>query len=458
MKSNSFPSDPQPDRAWRTRQDPFNEDWADIQSRLEAAPELEARALFEDLQARKPGQYEDKQLRTFQRRVKAWRAQHGPEKEMFFAQIHKPGEALQTDFTHINELGVTVLGRPVPLRLCQVVLPYSNWQWVTVCQSESMLAMRKGVQAALAQLGCVPTYHQTDNSTSATHDLAGGKRGFNEQYAALMRQMGMEPRTIAVGKSVQNGDVESANGSLKRRLKQILLLRGSRDFESLEALEVWAQGVCRAANQRRQSKVCEELAVMKPRQAKTFPEYDEVEVTVSQESTIRIKRNVYSVPTRLIGEHVRVRVYELHLEIWHSSQRILWTERILGEHKHRIEYRHVIGSLLRKPGAFARYRHREELFPGLVWRQAFDLLVESLGGRQGEVAYLRLLYRAATTMEAEVESALELLLEAKELPTPEKVQELIAEKVTLLIPELAVPEVNLLEYDILMRPSGSEAV
>jgi len=458
VRMGKLPSALRQRRTWRTRPDPFAEDWEEIEVRLSEAPELEALALFEDLMTRRPGRYQEGQLRTFQRRVKQWRARHGPEKEVFFPQNHRPGEAFQTDFTRTSELGITIQGHPFPHLLCHVVAPYSNWQWATVCQSESMLALRHGVQAALFRLGRVPEFHQTDNSTAATHDLSTGKRGFNEAYLALMRHFGMTPRTTGIGEKEQNGDVESANGALKRRLKQHLLLRGSSDFESIEAYEAWVQEVCSRANERRRVKVAEEFVVMKPLSARAFLDYDEVTVRVSQESTIRIKRNSYSVPTRLIGEQVRVRVHELHLEVWHGQQQVLRMDRILGEHRHHIDYRHVIHSLLRKPGAFARYRHREDLLLNLTWRKALDALMASQGERRGEVSYLRLLHRAATGMESEVEATLALLLELGEVPTPERVKVLMGDPELAHPPELAAPEVDLREYDALMGSRWREAI
>jgi hypothetical protein len=122
--------------------------------------------------------------------------------------------------------------------LCHFVLPHSNWKWATVAFSKSLRALRRGVQAALRQLGRRPKWHQTDNSTAATQDLATDKRGFNEDYPAMMRHFDMEPRTIGVGESEHNGDVEAANGALKRRLEQHLILRGSTDFESVDAYEI----------------------------------------------------------------------------------------------------------------------------------------------------------------------------------------------------------------------------
>lgn len=463
LRTSKLPSEMKEPRDWRTRLDPFVADWAGIEQRLGDAPELEARILFEDLMRRRPGIYQEGQLRTFQRRVKDWRAHHGPDKEVFFPQDHRPGEALQTDFTWASELLVTIQGEAFPHLLCHVVLPCSNWSWITVCQSESMLALRRGIPAALVQLGRVPQFHQTDNSTAATHEIAADgaledrsgrpkgrqKRGFNEDYLALMRHYDMQPRTIGIGKSEQNGDVEALNGALKRRLNQHLLVRGSRDFPTVEAWEAWAQGICRSANERR-PKVAEELAAMRPLRVEAFQEFDEIRTRVTAESTLVVKRNTYSVPPRLIGEQVRVRLYEIRVEVWHSGKRVLEMPRLVGRSNHHIDYRHVIDSLLRKPGAFARFRHREDLFPGPVWHQALAALAQSLGERKGEVAYLRLLHLASKTMECDVEAALSLLLEVGEVPEPERVKEVMGVEKPAQAPEIAPLVVDLTEFDALL--------
>ena len=208
LKMGQFPSDLKRARTWDTRPDPFSADWPEVEARLQLAPTLQARALFEHLMLLRPGVYDEGQLRTFQRRVKVWRAHHGPDKEVFFRQDHIPGEAMQTDFTWATELEVTILGQPFPHMLCHVVLPYSNWDWITVSQSESMLALRRGVPAALVQLGRVPQFHQTDNSTAATHvraaedepgEDAAGKpatrwtRDFNADYVEMNKHYGMIP-------------------------------------------------------------------------------------------------------------------------------------------------------------------------------------------------------------------------------------------------------------------------
>ncbi len=452
-----LPSELKEPRTWKTHRDVFEQDWPDIETRLQDAPELEARALFEDLITRKPGVYEEGHLRTFQRRVKVWRALNGPDKEVFFPQIHRPGEAMQTDFTWATELAVTILGQPFDHMLCHSVLPYSNWQWVSVSLSESMLALRRSIPAALVQLGYVPQIHQTDNSTAATHQIDHGKRGFNDAYLELMGHFGMKPRTIGIGKSEQNGDVESLNGALKRRLHQHLLLRGGRDFENVEAWETFIQNICLNANANRGKRLLEELAVMSPLVASPFCVFEELTVKVSQESTILVKRNRYSVPTRLIGERVQVRLWEMRLEVRHSGQLVLEGERLLGANLHRIDYRHIIDSLMRKTGAFERYRHREDLFPGLAWRSAFDVLQAGLGDRKGEVEYLRLLHLAAKTIEGEVSAALEMILEAGKLPEVALVKDLMGAEMVIAIPELKQATVNLGDYDFL-TPALMEAV
>lgn len=473
IATDKFPSERVQPRHWRTRPDPFEADWGDIEKRLADAPELEARTLFEDLCQRRPDIYQEGQLRTFQRRVKDWRAHHGPAKEVFFPQEHRPGEAIQTDFTWATDLNVTIQGEPFAHMLCHAVLPYSNWEMVTVCQSESMLALRRGIPAALVALGRVPKFHQTDNSTSATHRLATteettadvssdaaipAKRGFNEEYLQMMEHYGMIPRTIAVGKSEQNGDVEALNGALKRKLNQHLLMRGNREFPSVEAWEGFAQAVCRSANARRQARISEELATMRPLRLDGFPEFDEIRTRVRPESTLVVKRNTYSVPPRLIGEHVQVRIYDNRLEVWHSGKLALELSRLLGKNNHHIDYRHVIDSLLRKPGAFARFRHREDLFPGPVWHDALDILVKASGERKGEVAYLRLLQLAAKNMECEVEVAIGLLLEDGKIPDPEEVKTLMGLEKPTQAPDVDPLKVDLKEFDGLLSGLMEEAV
>lgn len=216
QRSGKLPSELKKVRDWRTREDAFAEVWAEVESWLREQPGLWVGTLFEQLQEKYPGRFEPGQQRTFYRRVRRWRALHGDDSghEVFFPQQHRPGEAAQTDFTHTGELGLSVQGEAYAPLLCHVVLPYSNWQWACCCQSESFLALKHGLQEALFRLGRIPEWHQTDNSTGATHRVRTGQREFNAEYVDLMNHLGMKPRTIAVGKKEQNGSVEAQHGAV----------------------------------------------------------------------------------------------------------------------------------------------------------------------------------------------------------------------------------------------------
>lgn len=458
VAAGKLPSELKQPRDWRTRPDPFAAHWPDIEARLRETPEFEAKTLFDLLQQQYPGRYEDGQLRTLQRHVKRWRAAHGPDREVVLAQQHRPGEAAQTDFTHATELAVTIAGQLFVHLLCVLVLPYSNWQWATVCLSESMLALRKGVQRALFQLGRVPRYHQTDGSTAATHKIPegqaehveGNQRAFNTEYVALMRHLGMTPRLIELGEKEQNGDVEASNGAIKRRLKQALLVRGSRDFESVDAWQAFIDETLRKANANRGRRVAEDLAAMRELDVSKLPEYVEEDVQVSEWSTVRVKHCAYSVPSRLMGEWVRVRIFEDRLEVRFADELQLACERLRGRNLRRIDYRHVIWSLVRKPGGFARYVYREEMFPSLVFREAYDAIQAAQPGTKGDLEYLRILHLAASTMEADVAAALAQLQTAGTPITVDVVKALAAPAAAVAVPELAAMPVDLTEYDALL--------
>jgi len=399
------PAELQGKHRWRTREDPLVAIWPPAQKMLEEAPDLEAKMLFEHLSERCDGAVPESHLRTFQRRVKLWRLQHGPDQEVFFPQDWEAGRAMQLDWTDANELAVTICGEPYEHLLCHCVLPHSNWEWASNCLSESLLSCRQGVQGSLHRLGKVPAELRVDHSSAATHQVSGGatEREFNTQFRSLCDHYGLEPRTIGIGRPNENGDVESSNGHLKRRLRQHLLLRGSRDFESPEAYERFVHWVLERANQKRQEKLAAELAVMKPLPPTRLSEYDELTCTVGSASTIRVKKVGYSVPARLIGQELKVEVYERELKLYTGRELLLVLPRHCGDRGVVLDYRHVIEHLLRKPGAFERYRYREQLFPSRLFREAYDHLVAKHGQRSGTVEYLRLLKLASEVGESEVE-------------------------------------------------------
>lgn len=250
---------------WRTREDPLEAVWPQALEMSRQAPELEAKALFEHLAQCHPGGIKDGLLRTFQRRVRSWRLAEGPEKEVFFTQDHKPGEVLAVDWTDMGGPGIMIEGKVLVHKLFHAVLPYSNWEWAVRAYSESALSLRGGLKATLGRLGRVPRQLLTDHSSTATHQLKrdGAERGFNEEYPGICAHYGIEPRTINVGRPQENGDCESANGHLKRRIRQHLLLRGSRDFSSEEEHDRFLIGVLESANRLRTKRLGGELAAMR---------------------------------------------------------------------------------------------------------------------------------------------------------------------------------------------------
>jgi hypothetical protein len=450
-----LPSEMKEPRGYRTRPDPFEKDWPEIAIKLAVAPELEAKAIFEWLCEREGSRYQEGQLRTLQRRIGNWRALHS-NPTLTLDQIHHPGEVLQSDGTCMNELKVTIQGEPFEHILFHSVLPYSNWEWGRVVQSESLLSIRLGLQSTLLKLGYVPQAHQTDHTTAATHKLgpadrqkSAGERGYNEEYLQLLAHYGLEARTIHLASPNENGDVESSNGGLKRAVEQRLLLRGSRDFESVEAYETFLFGIMEKRNAGRQAKLDEEIAVMKPLTARPWPAMRELNVRVGQNGILRVGSNGYSVPSGLKGKRVTARIYEWHIEVWYANQHIETLPRVPGAHHYQINYRHVIDSLLRKPGGFRNYRYRDDLFPLEVFRQAWGMLNASLPPRQADLIYLRILKQAALGMEAEIAQALTLLLEQNQTDWDENtVRELTGSQAApQVIPALAPQTANLSLYD-----------
>ena len=462
-ESGKLPSELVEPRTWRTREDAFVADWPELEVMLVESPALEAKTLFDVLSEKYPGRYEGGQLRTLQRRVKAWRAERGPDKDVMLAQLHRPGEAAQTDFTWATELAVTIVGQVFVHMLCIFVLPYSNWRWASVCLSESIASIRHGVQRGLFQLGRAPEWHQTDHSTAATHRIPDGKRGvdevrtrpLNEDYLAIMRHFGMKPRTTEVGAKEQNGDVEAANGVLKRALNQALLVRGSRDFDSRDAWQAFVDDVMRKANRGRGARVAEDMDAMRELNVAKLPEFVEQEFRVSEWSTVRVKHCAYSVPSRLIGEWVRVRIFEDRIIVRYADKDELVCDRLRGHNLRRIDYRHIIWSLVRKPGGFARYIYREEMFPSVVFRRAYDAIQTPHHGLKGDLEYLRILHLAASGLEADIEAALVLLLADGKAMTADAVKLLVSTPTTIDVPDLAPRLVDLGAYDALLEEVGT---
>ena len=395
----------------RTRADPFIDAWEGVEKLLEDNAGLEAKTVFEFLQRQNPGRFQDGQVRTLQRRVKVWRATEGPAREVFFAQQHFPGRLGASDFTHMEELGVTIQGQSFPHLIYHFVLTYSNWEAGTVCFSESFESLSEGLQNALWTLGKVPLRHRTDRLSTAVNNMIDPAE-FTDRYQGLMRSYGLESEKTQANHGNENGDVEQRHHRFKRAVAQELMLRGSTEFASIDAYKSFLRAMLERLNAGRRERLAEEMAVMKELPERRMESAKREQVKVDSGSLIHVDRNVYSVPSRLIGEQVEARLTMEQVEVWYGQKKVAEMPRLRGRQKHRVDYRHIIDWLIRKPGAFTHYRYREELFPTSRFRMAFDLLEEQLGGYRGSKEYLKILALAAKESEVGVDAALRVMLEA----------------------------------------------
>ena len=441
-------------REYRTRADPFKEFWGEIEP-LFKVDGLDAKTIFGELLDKHPGKFEPGQVRTLQRRAREWRALHGPEKEVFFPQVWKPGLQGQSDFTNMNELAITIRGELFEHLCYHFVLPWSNWEYVETTFSESYAALSQGVQNALHELGGAPAGHRTDNLSAATHDLRKEKgRAFNQRYTTLVDHYKMAPTRNNPGKGNENGDVEKGHDVFTHELDQRLRLRGSRDFESRAEYEAFRREVVARLNERRKAKVEEERATLKPLPAKRLEDYQVFHVTVSRSSsTLRVLQNAYSVSSNLIGEEVRVHAHAERIEAFFGTKLVLNVERLRGEGRARINYRHVVGWLVKKPGAFKNYVYREELFPSVAFRRAYDVLLKA-SPEKASVEYLRILKLAAETYETAVVAELEKALAEGVVPSSEALRKAVDPRPPER-PEVNVSEPNLADYDALLEEAAA---
>lgn len=453
IRKRQLPSNIPQIRDWRTREDPLDLIWEKALTFLEDAPELEAKSLFEHLLEQHPDQLDETHLRTFQRRVKSWRLLSGKELEVFFDQNRQPGECMQLDWTEMNALNIIVAGEHYLHKLAHLVLPFSNYEAAVRSRSESILSIKKVLRHFLYSINATPLVLQVDNSSAATHQIkrTGSERDFNDELVKIAEYYGFSLRSTNISSPNENGDVESLNGHIKRRVKQALLLRGSTSFDSMEGYDHFLKIVFDKANKTRLKKLQEELQVMKSIPQNPLPEYQEIYVPVRSGSTVHVKKVTYSVPSRLIGSELKARIYENTIALYDGANLVHEMPRVLGDRGQVINYRHIIHSLIRKPGAFKNYRYRDELYPTEVFRIAFDKMVSVHGDRKGCLEYLRILKLAAETIESEVESALSLLLENVEVKFSSKEVEELVNIEKKLLTEMGELVPDLTSYDDLIN-------
>ena len=335
---------------------------------LKAAPGLRPIAVFEELCRRHPDLGAGTR-RTLERRVRSWRAANGPDREVIFRQEHPPGRMGLSDFTEVADLGVTIAGQILDCRLYHFRLPFSGFEHAhVVLGGESFVALAEGLQNALWALGGVPEQHRSDSLSAAFRNLdADAREDLTKRYEAFCAHYGMTPTRNNPGVSHENGSIESAHGHLKRALADALMLRASRDFDDLPAWRGFVDDIVGRGNLRNAKRIDQERTALNKLPVRKTADYEEVNVDVTSSSAFTLRKVFYSVPSRLIGHRLRVRLYDDRLECFQGSTPIVILRRGRpqpnGRHGHVIDYRHVIHSLRRKPMALLNLVYRDQLFP-----------------------------------------------------------------------------------------------
>jgi hypothetical protein len=378
--------------------------------------------LFEHLQERYPGQYAQV-LRTLQRRVQEWKALHGEARDVMFQLRHEPGMMGFSDFTELKGVTVTINGVPFEHLIYHYRLAYSGWQYAQVIQGgESFVALSEGLQNALFASGGVPKQHRTDSLSAAYRNLGGQKKpALTTLYDQLCDHYRLQPTRNNRGIAHENGSIESPHGHLKHRIKQAILLRGSRDFASIEGYQALIDKAVAGLNRRCQSKYEEEQQVLRPLPQYRVADYEAVSARVSCHSAIEVRCMLYSVPSRLIGRTLELHLYHDRIVGYLAHQVVVELPRIRSTDKQKrrarcINYRHVIEALRRKPRAFLYCTWQQELLPNDEYRQHWEQLKAHYDLDSAALLMVEALYIAATqNKEGAVAHYLHAQLEANTL-------------------------------------------
>jgi transposase InsO family protein len=392
--------------------------------------------------------------------MRQWRAVHGAEREVFFAQEHPPGRLGLSDFTVADDLGVQIDGVAFEHRLYQFALAHSGWRHaVVITEDESFLALSSGLQAALWRLGGVPEEHRTDSLSAAFNNLAE-QQELTRRYEDLCRHYGMRASRCNPGQSHENGAIESRHDSLKTAIDQGLRLRGSRRFDDRTGYEAFVEQIVQRFNARVAKRLAAERPMLKCLPPRRTAEYEELPARVSKYAIFTVKGVQYSAPSQLIGHRLMVRQYAQHIECWLGGQCVLERTRVThrdgARHPRNIDYRHLVAALKRKPGAFARWVLRDAVFPRDVYRQTWERLAARLPEREACKTMVGLLALAADGHEAQLADELEQLIELDQLPDLDALSALLTPPRREL-PEVAVQLPALQDYDELLEPAREVA-
>jgi hypothetical protein len=454
-KARCMPPSPKPPRG-RRRPDPLADIFeAEVVPLLEAAPGLRAVAVFEEVMRRHPDRAPGIR-RTLERRIRTWRALHGPEREVIFRQTHEPGAMGLSDFTDMNDLGVIVAGAPLDHRLYHFRLAWSGFEHAhVVLGGESYVALAEGLQNALWLLGGAPREHRSDSLSAAFRNLdAAATADLTRRYEALCTHYGMTPTRNNRGIAHENGAIESAHGHLKSAIRDALLLRGSPVFSDLEDYRRFIAEIVGRRNRRHAAHIDTERATLQPLPVQRTADYEETVVTVTSSGGFTLRKVFYTVPSRLIGQRLRVRLHDDRLEVFLAATPLMTLQRGRaqpnGKHGHVVDYRHVIHSLRRKPMALLHLVYRAQLFPRDAYRRTFERLLERSPPRAACRVMVEILAIAHERgCEAEMAGVLVEDLAADRVPDLDALRRRFAPNPAAL-PAVTIRMTSLAAYDVLL--------
>ena len=428
---------------------------------LQAAPGLRPVAIFEEILRRHPDLGAGIR-RTLERRIRTWRAVHGAEQDVIFRQTHEPGRLGLSDFTDMADLGVMVAGQPLDHRLYHFRLAYSGFEHAhVVLGGESFVALAEGLQNALWSLGGAPREHRTDSLSAAFRNLdEAAEEDLTRRYEALCAHYGMTPTRNNAGLAHENGSVEGPHGHLKRAIADALLLRATAAFLDLGAYRAFLDELVGRRNARNGKRIDSERAALRPLPPRRSCDYEEVTVRVTSASGFRVRKVFYTVPSRLIGHRLRVRLYDDRLDVLIGGTHLMTLPRgralPSGRHDQVVDYHHVIHALRRKPMALLNLVYRDRLFPRQAYRDAFEALRAALPERQACRITVDLLALAHDRgCEAELAACLAVDHAAGRLPNIAALRTRFAPD-PATIPHVTVALGSLAHYEALLGTAGTE--
>lgn len=454
-----LPSQRKPARG-RTVPDPLEAVWEPVLLPiLERDPAVQAVTLLRHLQMTDPEAFPDDRVRrTLERRVRDWRALHGPERDVIFRQTPEPGRMALSDFTDANELGVTIAGQPLEHRLFHFVLAYSGWEHAAVVLGgESFTALAENLQNALWTLGGVPHEHRTDSLSAAYRNLdAEAAADVTRRYEAFCIHYGMIASRNNPGEAHENGAVEAHNNHLKTALDQALILRGSCDFADLADWRRFVDELVARRNRRREAAVRTEMAALRPLPARRTTDFTEVVARVTKTGGFLVHTVFYSAPSQLIGKRLRVHVYDDRIEAFLGATHVVTHPRRRargdGVRVHCVNYRHVIHALRRKPQALAGSVYRDGLFPRSEYAEAWTALSAGLPRKDACQRMVDLLWLAHDEgCEAELAALIAETLAQGNLPEARALKQRLEPRQRALPDDTPVELTDLTSFDALLE-------